>query len=372
LKKLYFFVFFLWNFSQIYSLDFNQSLIFENKWSENKMCFTREILGNINDLYFYTIPYSFLIRSESIYFFESSTRRIFTYDIEKKTVNTSILSKKKRREFEYKHKLKRKIKDDEIELLYQRKNLDFYPHDTYYIDGKLYSSSRWINKESTSQLMREIYIFLENNKKLYSVKYNGMLFGNKILSIDDFGRIYTTTDFEELRQILIHDKNGNYLYTLTIDSKEYGKDDEHLPPFYSSYKTSYITPNGDIYIMLRKEKGIFVVKYDMSELPIESDGTIEKIINWAQYGIPEYSSEQIPSDLRKYLDQASETELRRFRNTMFALKGYTFKSQDLTDYFMPLPWYEPKVGIKSDISSLSEPQQKLLKVIRYYEKQLEK
>ncbi|MFN8258072.1 MAG: YARHG domain-containing protein [Bacteroidales bacterium] len=46
------------------------------------------------------------------------------------------------------------------------------------------------------------------------------------------------------------------------------------------------------------------------------------------------------------LSELSKTELRIYRNLIFARYGYVFKSKDLNDYFMATYWYKPNPNVK--------------------------
>jgi hypothetical protein len=92
-----------------------------------------------------------------------------------------------------------------------------------------------------------------------------------------------------------------------------------------------------------------------------------KIIDWARDGITEKQVTTPPGEITRYLEQATASELRRFRNTFFALDGYQFKSDDLNDYFSRYSWYEPNPNVKPDINALSDSQKRLLDLIQEYE-----
>lgn len=57
------------------------------------------------------------------------------------------------------------------------------------------------------------------------------------------------------------------------------------------------------------------------------------------------------------------SELRLMRNTIFARKGYIFKSKDLTDYFNQYPWYYPTRSYipQSDFSEIENHNIQLIK-----------
>jgi hypothetical protein len=66
------------------------------------------------------------------------------------------------------------------------------------------------------------------------------------------------------------------------------------------------------------------------------------------------------------LDENSETgpiqylDRRKIINTMFALNGYVFVTEEWQNYFKRYAWYKPNKDIKNDRSILNIRQQRLL------------
>ncbi len=71
---------------------------------------------------------------------------------------------------------------------------------------------------------------------------------------------------------------------------------------------------------------------------------------------------------KEHLNQKSFQELRIARNEIYAKHGYIFKSNELSDYFKQLEWYNPKF-IKVD-SLLSEIDKKNIELISSIESEL--
>ncbi|MCA9546897.1 MAG: YARHG domain-containing protein [Myxococcales bacterium] len=68
----------------------------------------------------------------------------------------------------------------------------------------------------------------------------------------------------------------------------------------------------------------------------------------------------------KALAGKSKAELRILRNTPYALLGYTFKSQDLTDHFTKQGWYRPRLDF--DPNWLSKDEVKFVALVKGLEK----
>ncbi len=89
----------------------------------------------------------------------------------------------------------------------------------------------------------------------------------------------------------------------------------------------------------------------------------------ARSGIKQNELDYLDEYFFNYLDALTKEDLRLFRNTLFALYGYDFKSKDLKDYFSKYDWYKPDKSITNDLSILSEPQQLLFNLILKKEKE---
>ena len=118
-----------------------------------------------------------------------------------------------------------------------------------------------------------------------------------------------------------------------------------------------------------EEGRIYYMELDADELRIMRvtlDVNV-KFIRWAQDGITQVQVANPPDEIIWYLEQTTPEELRRFRNAFFALKGYQFKSEDLNTYFSRYSWYKHNPTVQADIQTLSESQQRLLKLVQSYE-----
>jgi hypothetical protein len=62
----------------------------------------------------------------------------------------------------------------------------------------------------------------------------------------------------------------------------------------------------------------------------------------------------------QYLDNLAEYDKRRIINTMFALNGYSFVTEQWQAYFSKYSWYKPNKAIKNDPGILSIRQRRLL------------
>ena len=73
----------------------------------------------------------------------------------------------------------------------------------------------------------------------------------------------------------------------------------------------------------------------------------------------------------KYVDEVlptlSKSDLRLLRNTIFALYGVHFKSQDLSNYFDKQVWYTDEGKTSAEVQ-LPEHRQKLVEMIQNLEK----
>jgi hypothetical protein len=61
-----------------------------------------------------------------------------------------------------------------------------------------------------------------------------------------------------------------------------------------------------------------------------------------------------------YLENLSEYDKRKLINTMFALNGYSFSTEQWQIYFGKYSWYKPNNAIKNDPGILSIRQKRLL------------
>lgn len=68
----------------------------------------------------------------------------------------------------------------------------------------------------------------------------------------------------------------------------------------------------------------------------------------------------------KVLAGKSKAELRILRNTPYALLGYTFKSEDLTEHFTKTGWYRPRIDF--DPKWLSKEELTFIKAVKAAEK----
>ena len=65
----------------------------------------------------------------------------------------------------------------------------------------------------------------------------------------------------------------------------------------------------------------------------------------------------------EYIDQLTEYEKRIIVNTMFALHGYKFLSEEWQSFFVRYSWYEPNNKIKNDPNTLNIRQRRLLEYL---------
>jgi hypothetical protein len=135
--------------------------------------------------------------------------------------------------------------------------------------------------------------------------------------------------FEKGANILSYNQNDNSNIGLFINGEDY-----------LFYKFSRID---DFY---RKSNLIF--SYNLNE---------DKNIIWALSGIeekPEFYEDTL------YLDILTENDKRIVINTMFALNGYSFSTEQWKNYFNKYSWYKPNNKIRNDPNILNERQKKLL------------
>jgi hypothetical protein len=67
--------------------------------------------------------------------------------------------------------------------------------------------------------------------------------------------------------------------------------------------------------------------------------------------------------LNRSIETSTNDELRIMKNSIFAFKGYNFKSEDLFEYFSQYAWYFPDLKVKNDINILNENERKLFDII---------
>jgi hypothetical protein len=71
-------------------------------------------------------------------------------------------------------------------------------------------------------------------------------------------------------------------------------------------------------------------------------------------------NENTTNEVLTYLDDLTSYEKRRVINTMFALNGYSFVTEEWKNYFNKYSWYKPNKDIRNDRSILNIRQQRLL------------
>jgi len=64
-----------------------------------------------------------------------------------------------------------------------------------------------------------------------------------------------------------------------------------------------------------------------------------------------------------YLDALNSNEKRIVINTMFALHGYEFKTDEWENYFQKFLWYKPDSNVQNSTNILDEYQKKLFEYL---------
>jgi hypothetical protein len=100
--------------------------------------------------------------------------------------------------------------------------------------------------------------------------------------------------------------------------------------------------------------GPYLNKSEMPLFQYNLDDDMEILI--ALSGI----SENAEIELMQYLEELSYPNKRKIINTMFALNGYSFVTEEWQNYFKQYSWYKPNKDIKNDRSILNIRQQRLL------------
>jgi hypothetical protein len=135
--------------------------------------------------------------------------------------------------------------------------------------------------------------------------------------------------YEKGSNILLYNQNDRSSIGLFIDGENY-----------LFYKLSRI---GDIY-----EKSDLIFSYKLNE---------DKNIIYALTGI--IKSHEFFEDTQ-YLDILTENDKRIIINTMFALNGYSFTTEQWQIYFNKYSWYKPNNAIRNDPDILNIRQKRLL------------
>jgi hypothetical protein len=71
-------------------------------------------------------------------------------------------------------------------------------------------------------------------------------------------------------------------------------------------------------------------------------------------------NENTANEVLNYLDDLKKKKKRKVINTMFALNGYSFATEEWKNYFSNYSWYKPNKDIRNDRSILNIRQQTLL------------
>lgn len=183
--------------------------------------------------------------------------------------------------------------------------------------------------------------------------------------VDRIGTSYWSRSYgKERTDYHIYDKLGNLLKKITLKA--------------SYNERNYIAVIGywgDFYYI--KQIGLYSDKYvhtdEGSRLEVTKPKRMEFYYlknTWnnlrgdyyteiARVGLNSDNSEEILS----IIETLDKEELRRFRNTLFAIKGYMFNSEDLDLYFRKFDWYKPDETIRNSKDLLNPEQEKLFDLI---------
>lgn len=122
-----------------------------------------------------------------------------------------------------------------------------------------------------------------------------------------------------------------------------------------SYDTVGLSGNIYFYISNTKETEVFRIR------------NIWDSTNLYALAINGYTEDFYGDYVKEVLPKMSKADLRLLRNTIFALYGVHFKSEDLNTYFDKQVWYTDK-GLSSDQVTLPAHRQKLIEMIQKLEK----
>jgi len=197
-------------------------------------------------------------------------------------------------------------------------------------------------------VVNNLLVLSENNSEVYLHIDSDIIFAGNNRIIDISGTNYEYLDFYGWQVSITPDQNSE-LPIVRIDpitDNGNGITDGFTAKYDNDYKQYVyeVFPSGGI-------PGIVI---DLDE---------PRFISIARSGITNLSMEFGYSNLRKYINSLTKQEIRIFRNTLFALQGYKFNSQDLFEYFLNFNWYEPDPNISNSKSILSIEQQRLFDII---------
>ena len=150
--------------------------------------------------------------------------------------------------------------------------------------------------------------------------------------------------FEKTRRAFGIDNPNAFTLQLTNDGIDAIPADPPLPIIMWDYELNY------------------PVKYQMSTiifpptLMIEHEWREDRKTSIARTGLRD-------NDIYAYLDRLSAYEKRTIINTMFALRGYEFKTTEWINYFSRFLWYKPNSEVINSAEILDEYQRRLFEYL---------
>ena len=301
-------------------IDFKEEVLIKNYWNKNYLNLTRKVQKSAYDEgYYVKIPDNLIVKNDEIYIFDhdkpivvrvsSSGKLLETYDIEDTTLMAfEISDKMKLYLYSYVYKyvseydlptsktkklfpinhiadlfydekektlyhftnLYRKLylydssgkilKELEIGKILKKTNEDYYTYENFVHESIIYSPVDDLDYEEKVLYTSALSKYDPKRNKISILKSKGGDFGFIIIGIDNRGNIFSTNDWLP-SNILVHDRRGNFLLEITPDYDKYGTAEAGGRSTFA--QITYITEEGEIYLMMRMEEGLFVIKYTL-------------------------------------------------------------------------------------------------------------
>ena len=154
------------------------------------------------------------------------------------------------------------IKEMNLKKRYADWGQEYFYNENYARAGMIYSPVEEyidVNRDHFSSCISKYSL---ESGKVEKICSKGHKFGFYIIGVDDKGRIFTVKDYD-LSSIYVHSQDGALIKEITPDYMKYGTDED---VYFTEYThIPYVRDNGDVFLLVRVTKGLYVIKYSLSD-----------------------------------------------------------------------------------------------------------